>query len=80
MARDRPRALLILGYPILGAILMGGLLGKHWGYSGRMPYFAFPLALALLALLFSSWVNATESKAPGCRRGWIVRCPRSACR
>ncbi len=62
LARERPRALLILGYPIAGAILMGGLLGKHWGYWGRMPYFAFPLALALLALLFSSWVNATASK------------------
>jgi hypothetical protein len=62
MAGERRRALSILGYPILGAILMGGLLGNHWGYWGRMPYFAFPLALALLALLFSSRVNATGSK------------------
>jgi hypothetical protein len=62
VVRERRRALSILGYPILGAILMGGLLGKHWGYWGRMPYFAFPLALALLALLFSSRVNATGSK------------------
>jgi len=60
--REHRRSLSILGAPILGAILMGALLGKHWGYWGRMPYFAFPLALALLALLLSSSVNATASK------------------
>ena len=76
---ERPRALLILGYPIAGAILMGGLLGNHWGYWGRMPYFAFPLALALLALLFSSWVNATGSKS-GLPSRLDRSFPRSACR
>jgi hypothetical protein len=40
----RRRVLLILAFPILGAVLMGGLIGKPWGYYGRMPYFAFPLA------------------------------------
>jgi len=54
----RRRVFLILGCPILAAVLLGGLLGKAWGYYGRMPYFAFPLALVVLALIFSSWVNA----------------------
>src|SRR5439155_6592682 len=40
LARERRRALSILGYPILGAIVVGAVLGKHWGYWGRMPYFA----------------------------------------
>jgi hypothetical protein len=59
--REHRRALSILGYPALGAIVVGGLLGSHWGYWGRMPYFAFPLVLALLARLFSSWVDARGS-------------------
>ena|GEM_PF-731401 len=58
----RRRVLPILGAPILGSVVMGGLLGKHWGYEGRMPYFAFPSALALLSLVLSSWVNAKKSK------------------
>jgi uncharacterized membrane protein YvlD (DUF360 family) len=62
MARERRRALVILGCPTLGAILVGGLLGKHWGYWGRMPYFAFPLALALVALLLSSAVSARGNR------------------
>jgi len=55
------RVLLILAFPILGAVLMGGLIGKPWGYYGRMPYFAFPLALLLLSLVLSSWVNVQPS-------------------
>jgi len=60
--QTRRRAFLILAYPILGAILMGGLIGKHWGYDGRVPYFAFPLVLLLLSLSLSPWVNAKRSK------------------
>jgi hypothetical protein len=59
---ERRRAFEILGAPILGAIVMGLLIGKHWGYKGRMPFFAFPFALLCLALLFSSWVSAPGSK------------------
>jgi hypothetical protein len=62
VGRDRRRALSILGYPAMGAMIVGGLLGKHWGYWGRMPYFAFPLVLAWLALLFSSRVTAARSR------------------
>jgi hypothetical protein len=56
------RTLLILAGPILGAVLVGGLVGESWGYRGRMPYFAFPLVLLLCALLFSSWVNAKRTR------------------
>jgi hypothetical protein len=56
--RTRRPALLILGFPILGAVLMGGLIGKAWGYYGRMPSFALPLVLLSLSLLLSAWVNA----------------------
>jgi hypothetical protein len=52
--RARRPALAILAAPILGAVVMGILTGKHWGYPGRMPYFAFPPTLLLLSLLFSS--------------------------
>jgi hypothetical protein len=59
---ERRRAFAILCAPILGAIVMGALIGKHWGYKGRMPFFAFPFALLCLALLLSSsaqgWVSA----------------------
>jgi len=58
VVKARRRAFLILAYPILGAVLLGGLLGKAWGYYGRMPYFAFPLALLALSLFFSAWVDA----------------------
>jgi len=57
----RRRVLLILAFPIVGAVLTGGLIGKPWGYYGRMPYFAFPLALLLLSVVLSSWVNARRS-------------------
>ena len=55
------RTLAILAGPILGAILVGGLVGESWGYRGRMPYFAFPLVLLLCALVFSSWVNGKRT-------------------
>ena len=60
--RTHRRALLILAGPILGAVLMGGLIGKAWGYYGRMPYFAFPLALLGTAVVFSAWVDARRSR------------------
>ena len=60
--QTRRHAFLILACPILGTVLMGSLIGKHWGYDGRMPYFAFPLALLLFSLVFSPWVNAKRSK------------------
>ncbi len=56
--RARRRALAILAAPILGAVVMGILTGRHMGYRGRMPYFAFPPALLLLSLLFSASVEA----------------------
>jgi hypothetical protein len=59
--RTRCRTFLILAYPILGAVAMGSLIGKHWGYDGRIPYFAFPLVLLLFSLGFSPWVNAKRS-------------------
>ena len=59
--RTRRRVLLILAFPILGGILMGGLIGKPWGYYGRMPYFAFPLALLLFSVVLSSWANVRRS-------------------
>jgi len=62
LLQARRRALAILGAPALGAVLMGGLIGKHWGYWGRMPYFAFPLVLLLFALVFSAWWNSESSK------------------
>jgi hypothetical protein len=60
--RARDRALAVLAAPIVGAVVMGALTGRHWGYYGRMPYFAFPPALLLVALLFSDWVNAGRSR------------------
>jgi len=60
--RARRRAFLILALPSLGAVVMGVLLGKHWGYYGRMPYFAFPLVILALSLVFSSWVQARRSR------------------
>lgn len=59
--RARRPAFLLLASPIVGAVLMGGLTGAHWGYEGRMPYFAFPPMLLLLALAFSSWVNVRRN-------------------
>jgi len=58
----RGRAVAILAAPIAGAVWMGLLTGRHWGYRGRMPYFAFPPALLLLALLFSEWVRAERGR------------------
>jgi hypothetical protein len=52
--RARRPALAILAAPILGAVVMGVLTGRHWGYPGRMPYFAFPPTLLLLSVLFSA--------------------------
>jgi hypothetical protein len=59
--RGRRPACLLLAAPVLGAILVGGLVGRHWGYDGRMPYFAFPLVLLLFSLTFSPWVQARRS-------------------
>jgi hypothetical protein len=56
------RTLLILAAPLLGAAVVGGLVGESWGYRGRMPYFAFPLALSLCSLLLSSWVNSKRTR------------------
>ena len=60
--QTRRRALAIVAAPILGALGMGVLTGRHWGYYGRMPYFAFPPALLLLSLLFSDWIDAGRSR------------------
>jgi hypothetical protein len=60
--RARRRPFLLLASPVLGAVFVGGLIGKHWGYDGRVPYFAFPLMLLLFSLTFSPWVNANRSK------------------
>jgi len=71
MALLRPRRLplSILAAPILGAVVMGALIGRHWGYLGRMPYFAFPFMLVLQALVFAGWVAA---KAGTLRRAVAV--------
>jgi hypothetical protein len=62
--RARRPALAILSAPILGAVVMGVLTGKHWGYPGRMPYFAFPPTMLLLSLVFSDGVAAAKSRPP----------------
>ncbi len=59
------RTFVILGGPILGAVLVGGLVGESWGYRGRMPYFAFPLVLLLCSLALSAWVNAKRTMFRG---------------
>jgi hypothetical protein len=59
--RSHRRTAMILAAPVLGAVLMGALIGSHWGYRGRMPYFAFPPALLSAALLLSAWVNAQRT-------------------
>ena len=56
------RTLLILAGPMVGAVVVGALVGESWGYRGRMPYFAFPLGLLLCSLLFSSWVSAKRTR------------------
>ncbi len=66
--RARRRVLPILAAPVLGAVVIGALVGKPWGYYGRMPYFAVPPALLLVALAAAAWVNA----GPGRRRGAAV--------
>jgi hypothetical protein len=60
--RARRRAFWVLACPVLGAVLMGGVIGTHWGYYGRMPYFAFPLALLMLSLVLAPWVNAARTR------------------
>jgi hypothetical protein len=60
----RRRDLMLLAAPIAGAVVMGVLTGKHWGYPGRMPYFAFPTTMLLLSLLFSASVEAGRSRLP----------------
>jgi hypothetical protein len=61
--RARRRAVAILAAPALAAILVGFLIGKHWGYWGRIPYFAFPPVLVLFSLVLSAWVSAARSTA-----------------
>jgi hypothetical protein len=56
-ADTRRRALAVLAAPVVGALWMGVLTGRHWGYRGRMPYFAFPPALLLVSLLLSEWAG-----------------------
>jgi len=56
--RDRRQHLAILAAPLIGAVAMGILLGRHWGYYGRIPFFAFPPALLLTSMFFSRWVEA----------------------
>lgn len=56
------RTLVILAAPILGAVVVGGLVGESWGYRGRMAYFTFPPALLLCSLLLSFWVNAKRTR------------------
>jgi hypothetical protein len=60
--RARERALAIIAAPVVGAVVMGALIGRHWGYYGRMPYFAFPPALLLVSLLLTDWVKAARSR------------------
>lgn len=60
--RPPRRALVVLALPILGAVVVGGLVGESWGYRGRMPYFAFPLVLLLCALVFSAWVDTKRTR------------------
>lgn len=62
--RARRTTLAILVAPILGAVVMGFVTGGHWGYPGRMPYFAFPPTLLLLSLFFSYWVEAARGRLP----------------
>jgi hypothetical protein len=62
VVRAHRHAGLVLAAPILGAVLMGALTGKHMGYVGRMPYFGFPFLLLLLSLILSAWVNANRSR------------------
>ena len=56
------RTVMILVAPILGAVVVGALVGESWGYRGRMPYFAFPLVLLWCSLVFSSWVNNRRTR------------------
>jgi hypothetical protein len=56
------RTVMILVAPILGGVVVGALVGESWGYRGRMPYFAFPLALSWCSLVFSSWVNSKRTR------------------
>ncbi len=62
--RARRQAFSILAAPLAGAIVMGALTGEHWGYRGRMPYFAFAPALLALGLLLASWVERRGGKLP----------------
>jgi len=60
--RTRGPVVLILAAPVLGAVLLGGLIGKPWGYYGRMSYFAVPPALLLVSLALSAWVDARRGR------------------
>jgi hypothetical protein len=60
--RARRGAFAIVLAPIGGAIWMGAVTGTHWGYRGRMPYFAFAPVLLLLSLLFSEWVGVQRRR------------------
>lgn len=60
--RGRCRAFAILSAPILGAVVMGLLTGRHMGYHGRMPAFGFPPALLLVSLLLADWVESGQSR------------------
>ncbi|HEY7371779.1 MAG TPA: hypothetical protein VIF57_06340 [Polyangia bacterium] len=60
--RARRRAVAVLAAPIVGAVVMGFVTGRHWGYYGRMPYFAFAPALLLLSLLLADWIEVRRSR------------------
>jgi hypothetical protein len=58
----RRRALAILAAPMVAAVVLGGVIGKAWGYYGRIPYFAFPLVLVALSVVLAAWVNAGRTR------------------
>jgi hypothetical protein len=60
--RARWQALALLTAPAIGAIVTGALIGLNWGYLGRMPFFAFPCALLIIAILCSAWISGTSSR------------------
>ena len=61
--------IVVLAVPIVAGELGCILIGRNWGYLGRMPFFALPFALLLFGLLFD---QLASSEKPASRRIALV--------
>lgn len=62
------RPAVVLAGPVVGALAFSIVTGVNWGFTGRMGFFAIPLALLLLGLALSRGFEGRSSPV----QGWIA--------